>query len=74
MTLEGCFKLSIATKLRDCPLSVFIVNPIGGFFHLFLILLDDREVAGVKDVSINSVCVIKLYRFVIFTLILQGSA
>lgn len=35
MTPEGCFRLSIATKLRDCPLSLFIVNPVGGFFICF---------------------------------------
>uniref|UniRef100_A0A8C4U797 Uncharacterized protein n=1 Tax=Falco tinnunculus TaxID=100819 RepID=A0A8C4U797_FALTI len=40
-------------------------------FHLFLIPLDDRKVASVKDVSINAVCVIKLCKFVIFTLILR---
>lgn len=54
MTLEGCFKLSIATKLRDCPLSVLIVNSVGEF-HLFLILLDDRQMVSGKDVSINLV-------------------
>lgn len=33
---------------------MLIINPVGEF-HLFLMLLDDRQMLSVKDVSINSV-------------------